>query len=219
MQSMKNWDEIKNNKELLKKAEALVEEAADYYDDMPDELCKQLNEITGNNWDPNDYGQYCFEYWEGPWNLKQVVYGLFHEGKMPDKNEFELDIVKTDEEINMSKVEIGHALCTGALGEEFRNKFFNLPEKEIIDWFTDAFSGWRKKCEEKPDKVTSKRIEYGEITCIFHCEEDLEYPLDKFVGVSVRHDRTAFVWGEDLSDDEKTRIKDFFVGIGCTFLD
>ena len=34
---MKNWDEIKNDKELLKKAEALVNKASDYYDDLPDE--------------------------------------------------------------------------------------------------------------------------------------------------------------------------------------
>ncbi|MBR3058256.1 MAG: hypothetical protein IKG93_09870 [Clostridiales bacterium] len=216
---MKNWDEIKNDKELLKKAEALVNKASDYYDDLPDEICEQLNEITGNNWDPGDYGQYCFEWWEGPWHLKQVVYGLFHDGEMPDKNGFNLHIVKTTEKIDMPGLEIRHALCTGKLGEEFRNKFDDLPEKEIIDWFTNVFSGWRKKCKEDPDEVSSKRIEYGEITCIFSCEEDLEYPLDKFVGVSVSHDRTAFVWGEDLSDDEKTKIKDFFLGIGCTFID
>ncbi len=59
---MKNWDEVKKDKDLLKKAEELVEEAADYYDDMPQDLCDKLNEITENNWEPEDYGQYCFEW-------------------------------------------------------------------------------------------------------------------------------------------------------------
>ena len=216
---MKNWDEVKKDKELLKKAEELVEEAADYYDDMPQELCDKLNEITGNDWEPGDYGQYCFEWWETPWNLRQVVYGLFHGGKMPELNDFDLNIIKTSEKIDLPGLEIRHLLGTGKGGEEFRNKFEDLPEKEIIDWFTGAFSGWRPELKEKPDKFTAERIEYGEIRCIYYCEEELEYPLDKYVGVRVSHARTAFVWGNDLSDEEKQRIKDFFIGLGCTFID
>ena len=109
--------------------------------------------------------------------------------------------------------------CTGKYGEEFRNKFEDLPQKEIADWFKNTFSGWSMKCEEKPDKVTADRIEYGKTTYIFTCNDDLEYPLDKLLGVSISNDRTAFVWGEDLSDDENTSIKSFFVSIGCKFID
>ena len=53
--------------------------------------------------------------------------------------------------------------CTGKYGEEFRNKFEDLPQKEIADWFKNTFSGWSMKCEEKPDKVTADRIEYGRV--------------------------------------------------------
>ena len=36
---MKNWDEIKNNKELLKQVEKLVNKAADFnYDDFPEDI-------------------------------------------------------------------------------------------------------------------------------------------------------------------------------------
>ena len=217
---MKDWNEVKNNKELLKQVEKLVDKAADYYyDDFPDEICEKLNELTGNDWESKAYVDRCCEYWETPWHLKQVVFALFHDGVLPEINEFELNIVKTSETIDMSGLEIRHALCTGKYGEEFRNKFEDLPLKEIVEWFTDTFSGWSMECEEKPDKVTADHIEYGKTTCIFTCNDDLEYPLDKFVGVSVSNDRTAFVWGDDLSDDEKTSIKAFFVSIGCRFID
>ena len=116
-------------------------------------------------------------------------------------------------------MEIRHALCTGKYGEEFRNKFEDLPEKEIFDWFANTFSGWRVQRREEADKVAADRIEYGRTRCIYYCEEDMEYPLDKFVGVIVSHDRTAFVWGEDLSDEEKNSITDFFIKLGCKFID
>ena len=100
------WCYIKNDKELLRKAEELVDEAAEYFDDLPEEICEQLNELTENNWEPDDYAQYCSEYWETPWNLRQVVYALFHGGKMPEKNEFKKNIVKTNEKIDVPGLEI-----------------------------------------------------------------------------------------------------------------
>lgn len=216
---MKDWNEVKNDSELLKKTEKLVDEAAEYFDDLPEELCEQLNELTGNNWKPDDYSQCCAEYWESPWNRRQVVYALFHGGEMPEKNTFEKSIIKTNEMIGLPGLEIRHALCTGKYGEEFRNEFEDLPEKKIFDWFANFFSGWEEKWKEKADKVIADRIEYGETQCIYYCKEDLEYPLDKFVGVRVSHDRTAFVWGEDLSDEEKNGITDFFIKLGCKFID
>ena len=75
------------------------------------------------------------------------------------------------------------------------------------------------KHKEKPDKMTKSGIEYGKTTFTFTCNDDQEYPLDKLVGVSVSNDRTAFVWGEDLSDEEKNIIKSFFVSIGCKSID
>ena len=77
---MKDWDKVKNNKELLKQVEKLVDKAADYYyDDFPDEICEQLNELTGNNWESRAYVDRCCEYWETPWHLKQIVFvNRFH---------------------------------------------------------------------------------------------------------------------------------------------
>lgn len=217
---MKDWNIVKHNKELLKQVEKLVDMAAEYYyDDFPDEICEQLNELTGNNWESKAYVDRCCEYWESPWHLKQVVFALFHDGVMPEINDFRLNIVKTSETIDLPGLEIRHALCTGKYGDEFRNKFEDLPQKEITDWFTNTFSGWNIEHKEEPDKVTKDGIEYGETTYLFTCNDDQEYPLDKRVGVSVSNDRTAFVWGEDLSDEEKNNIKNFFASIGCRFID
>ena len=138
---MKDWNIVKNNKELLKQVEKLVDMAADYYyDDFPNELCEQFNELTGNNWESKAYVDYCCQYWESPWHLKQIVFALFHDGVLPEVNELELNIVKTSETIDMPGLEIRHALCKGKYGEEFRNKFEDLPQKEIVDWFTVTFS-------------------------------------------------------------------------------
>ena len=32
------------------KVENHVNEAGDYFDDLPADICNQLNELTGNNW-------------------------------------------------------------------------------------------------------------------------------------------------------------------------
>ena len=69
--------------------------------------------------------------------------------------------------------------CTGKYGEEFQNKIEDLPQKEIADWFKNTFSGWSMKCEEKPDKVTADRIEYGKTTYIFTCNDDCLSMLGK----------------------------------------
>ena len=87
---MKVWDEVKKDKELISKVEDLVNDAGEYFDNLPDEICCQLNELTGNDWKPEVYGEYCAYWWETPWNLKQVVYALFHDGEFPDRNEIEL---------------------------------------------------------------------------------------------------------------------------------
>lgn len=67
--------------------------------------------------------------------------------------------------------------------------------------------------------MTAERIEYGHTTCTYSCLEKLEFPFDRFVGVTVSHDRTALVWGEGLSDDEKNSITDFSIKLGCKFID
>ena len=87
---MKDWNRVKKDKELLRKVEYLVNEAGDYYDDLPEDICNELNELTGNNWEPISYGERCSEWWESPWNLEQVVYALFHDGEFPDRNDTEL---------------------------------------------------------------------------------------------------------------------------------
>ena len=65
-------------------------------------------------------------------------------------------------------------------------------------------------------EVEAVGIDFQRLLCLM---QGLEYPLDKFLGISISNNRTAFVWGEDLSDDEKTSIKSFFVSIGCKFID
>ncbi len=47
---MLDWEKVVQNKELLSKVEELVNEVADTFHDFPQEICKELNQLTGNDW-------------------------------------------------------------------------------------------------------------------------------------------------------------------------
>ena len=51
------------DKEKIKRVEQLVDEAAEEYDEFPQEICDELNNITGNDWSGEEYLEYCAGYW------------------------------------------------------------------------------------------------------------------------------------------------------------
>lgn len=200
---MLDWNVVKDNKELIKKVEKLVDEVAEVYSDFPAEVCEELNRLTGNSWSGEEYIPYCAEYWSGS-SLEETVYALFHDGELPDLNEKEIHILRPLEEIDMSPFEIRHVLATNKLGEDFNKKFESLPADEIANWFCTYFSDWEKHDYTKKDKVRYT----------FNFQGEREYGYERFVGMSVSEDKTGFVWSKNLPEEDWNAILAYFENAG-----
>lgn len=97
---MLDWDKVVHNKEILSKVEELVGRVADTFHDFPQDICDELNRLTGNEWTGDNYIEYCAEYWESWWTLEEVVFALFHDGDYPDKKEEDLYAWKIGQSID-----------------------------------------------------------------------------------------------------------------------
>ena len=69
----------------IKQIEELVEKIGDCYDYPEEELVKQMNLLTGNDWDAQTYWEYTCEYWSHH-SLEQTVYALI-KGQYPPEKE------------------------------------------------------------------------------------------------------------------------------------
>ena len=47
------------DRDAVERVEQLVNEVADEYDEFPQDVCDELNEITGNEWSCEEYLEYC----------------------------------------------------------------------------------------------------------------------------------------------------------------
>lgn len=132
---MLDWNEVKQDKELLKRVESLVESVCDTFFDFPQDVCDELNKLTGNNWNGEEYINYCAEYWSSK-TLEQTVWALFHNGDLPDLNEFEIKIKSTSED---------------------------LPREEIFIWFTEYFhTDWEIECWDEHSEKNMYMTYIGE---------------------------------------------------------
>ena len=132
---MLDWNKVKQDKELLKRVEALVESVCDTFYDFPQDVCDELNKLTDNNWEGEQYINYCAEYWSSR-TLEETVWALFHDGDLPDLNEFEIKIQSVPEE---------------------------LSRDEIFKWFSDYFhTDWESECWDKYNKKNMSMRYNGE---------------------------------------------------------
>jgi len=81
-----DWEEISKDREVIGRAEALMKEGSAISGELPQEMCDELNTLTGNKWKPAKYKKFCdlFDY---KWTPQETVYALFHKGNYPDKTE------------------------------------------------------------------------------------------------------------------------------------
>ncbi len=80
-----DWETVAKGREVLSRVETLVKEGAAINGALPQEMCDELNALTGNNWKGSKYKEFCDTY-DWPWAVEEVVYALFHNGKYPEKN-------------------------------------------------------------------------------------------------------------------------------------
>ena len=140
---MLEWESVIENKELIEQVERLVNEVADEYFDFPQDICDELNELTGNNWDGDGYLDYCAGYWESPWSLQEVVFALFHDGKYPDRRNENIYIWDIEETIDTNE----EAITFFRLGKYMKDsekcsKYKDIRFEDICKELKEAFSTW-----------------------------------------------------------------------------
>lgn len=70
--------------ERTEKIKELINRIADSYADPSEAEVREMQELTGIDWPVEDIKMICFEYWESPHSLEEIVYFLMHE-EWPDK--------------------------------------------------------------------------------------------------------------------------------------
>lgn len=63
--------------EKIGKLKILVDEIADC-DELDEKQVSQILELCDVDWDAEDIKMMCYEYWESPLSLDEIVYFLIH---------------------------------------------------------------------------------------------------------------------------------------------
>lgn len=65
------------DQEKIGKLKILVDEIADC-DELEEKQVSQILELCDVDWDAEDIKMMCYEYWESPLSLDEIVYFLIH---------------------------------------------------------------------------------------------------------------------------------------------
>lgn len=68
-----------SEQERIDKLKELINRIADSYAEPSEDEVREMRELTGIDWPPEDIRMICFEYWESPYSLEEIVYYLMHE--------------------------------------------------------------------------------------------------------------------------------------------
>lgn len=171
---MMNWEKVVQNKELLSRVEELIDEVADTFHDFPQEICDELNRLTGNNWTGDNYIEYCAEYWESWWTLEEVVFALFHDGDYPDKKEE--DLYAWNIEQSLDKDEDVISFFRFGKYEDENDKYDDIDVRQLYKELLEAFSKWNNDVDSWEDDDYKK----------FMCTNKETYAYEKEIYISNR---------------------------------
>ena len=178
---MLNWEEVVQNKELLSKVEELVEKVSYTFHNFPQEICDELNRLTGNNWTGDHYVEYCAEYWDSWWNLDEVVFALFHDGDYPNKKEEDLyawnigQSIDEDEDV-ISFFRFGKYKKSEEESSKI-NKYESIDVRQLYKELLDAFPDWNNDVDSE-EKGDDKK---------FMCTNKETYAYEKEMYISNKH--------------------------------
>lgn len=140
---MLEWEKVVQNKELLLRVEELVDKVGDTFHDFPQEVCDELNRLTGNDWTGDNYIEYCAEYWDSWWTLEEVVFALFHEGDYPDKKEEDWYAWNIGQSIDNDKDVISFYRFGKYRNESEKvSKYEDVDVRQLYKELLDAFPNW-----------------------------------------------------------------------------
>ena len=133
--------------EHYEEVKELINRIADYYgpvEENPEleEQAAQMRRLTGRDWDAEEVGSWCFEYWSRA-SLDETAYYFFH-GDLPETEEIELVFWKLKPGVNMEPQVLYEKLryvktCAKVKAVE------SLPMEEIVSRFKGNFSGWKRR--------------------------------------------------------------------------
>lgn len=185
--------------EHYEEVKGLISRIADYYgpveeNPLLEEQTAEMCRLTGRNWDAEEVGNWCFEYWSRA-SLDETAYFFFH-GDLPEAEEIELVFWKLKPGANVEPQTLYEKLryaktCAKVKAVEL------LPMEEIVSQLEELLSGWdqqegrdvfRKARPQEPWHTEEVRLfGYGDkmlsITCINMSETDRTAILRKMEGV------------------------------------
>ena len=133
--------------EHYEEVKELINRIADYYgpveeNPLLEEQAAEMCRLTGRDWDAEEVGNWCFEYWSRA-SLDETAYYFFH-GDLPEAEEIELVFWKLKQGVNMEPQALYGKLryvktCAKVKAVEL------LPIEEIVSRFDERFSGWERR--------------------------------------------------------------------------
>ena len=182
----------------------LINRISDYYghvegNPLLEERAAEMCRLTGRDWDAEEVGSWCFEYWSRA-SLDETAYYFFH-GDLPESEEIELVFWKLKPNVSMEFKTLYEKLryvktCAKVKAVEL------LPVEEIVSQFEEQFSEWdQRKCRELPifQKV--------------HAEEPWHTEEVRLFGYE---DKMLSIYCTNVSQEDRTAILRIMEGFGCT---
>lgn len=162
---MSNWEKVTQDKELLSKVEDWVRGLSI---DSPQEIFDEMNRLTGNDWSREQYESHIFDYPDF-YDMEEVVYALFHEGKYPERKSEDLEAWKIEESVDDDK-----DVCSFFIHSEYKknrkkcSRYDDIDVKKLYLDLLEAFPGWNEDADsyEKLFCLKNKEI-FGFTKTIF----------------------------------------------------
>ena len=162
---MSNWEKVIQDKELLSKVEDWVRGLSI---DSPQEIFDEMNRLTGNDWSREQYESHIFDYPDF-YDMEEVVYALFHEGKYPERKSEDLETWKIEESVDDDKdVRSFFIHSEYKKNREKCNRYDDVDVKKLYRDLLEAFPGWNEDADsyEKLFCLKNKEI-FGFTKTIF----------------------------------------------------
>ena len=133
--------------EHYEEVKELINRIAEYYgpveeNPLLEEQTAEMCRLTGRDWDAEEVGNWCFEYWSRA-SLDETAYFFFH-GDLPESEEIELVFWKLKPGVNMEPQTLFEKLryvktCAKVKAVEL------LPMEEIVSQLEELLSGWDRQ--------------------------------------------------------------------------
>lgn len=189
--------------ERYEEVKELIDRIAEYYgpveeNPLLEEQTAEMCRLTGRDWDAEEVGNWCFEYWSRA-SLDETAYFFFH-GDLPEAKVIELVFWKLKPGVNMEPQSLFEKLryiktCAKVKAVEL------LPMEEIVSRLEELLSGWDR--QESRDRSVFQKVRPQEP---WHTEE---------VRLFGYEDKMLSITCTNVSEADRTAVLHLMEGFGC----